>query len=96
MVQHRSEFGGAVEANKSDLGNQIFIFNLELPSESLMGYVESLKKAVQLAFRWSPLKSLVGFFQLRNHSQGPMLQLGRTPHSKKLVDIFRWRVLLYK
>jgi len=44
VVQHRSEFVGAVEANKSDLGNQIFIFNLELPSESLMGYVESLKK----------------------------------------------------
>jgi len=40
-----------VEANKSDRGGQIFIFNLELPSESLMGSVESLEKAGQLTSR---------------------------------------------
>jgi len=51
VVQHRSESGGAVEANKSDRGGQIFIFNLELPSESLMGSVESLEKAGQLTSR---------------------------------------------
>jgi hypothetical protein len=51
VVQHRSESGGAVEANKSDRGGQIFIFNLELPSESLMGSVENLEKAGQLTSR---------------------------------------------
>ncbi len=51
VVQHRSESGGAVEANKSYRGGQIFIFNLELPSESLMGSVENLEKAGQLTSR---------------------------------------------
>ena len=51
VVQHGSESGGAVEANKSDRGGQIFIFNLELPSESLMGPVENQEKAGQLTSR---------------------------------------------
>ena len=50
-MQHRSESGGAVEANKSDRGGQIFVFNLELPSESLMGPVENQEKADQLTSR---------------------------------------------
>ena len=51
VVQHISESGGAVEANKSDRGGQIFIFNLELPSESLLGSIENLEKAGQLTSR---------------------------------------------
>ena len=51
VVQHRSESGGAVEANKSDRGGQIFVFNLESPSESLMGPVENQEKAGQLTSR---------------------------------------------
>ena len=51
VVHHRSESGGAVEANKSDRGGQIFIFNLELPSKSLMGPVENQEKAGQLTSR---------------------------------------------
>ena len=51
LVQHISESGGAVEANKSDRGGQVFIFNLELPSESFLGSIENLEKAGQLTFR---------------------------------------------
>ena len=51
LVQHISESGGAVEANKSDRGGQVFIFNLELPSKSLLGSIENLEKAGQLTFR---------------------------------------------
>ena len=51
LVQHISESGGALEANKSDRGGQVFIFNLELPSESLLSSIENLEKAGQLTFR---------------------------------------------
>jgi len=51
LVQHISESGGSLEANKSDRGGQVFIFNLELPSESLLGSIENLEKAGQLTFR---------------------------------------------
>ena len=34
VVQHSGESGGAVEANKSDYGGQIFMFSLDLPNVS--------------------------------------------------------------
>ncbi len=88
MVQHRSESGGAVEANKSDRGGQIFIFNLELPSESLTGSVENPEKAGQLTSRWPLLDSSVGLFPTEEFLRSPRGAAEAAPHSKQLVGIF--------
>ncbi len=51
VVQHKGESNGAVAANKADQGGQIFMFNLKLPSSSLIGSIEGLENASQLTSR---------------------------------------------
>lgn len=51
VVQHKGESGGAVAANKSDQGGQIFMFNLRLPANALMGSTDDSPKDRQLTSR---------------------------------------------